>query len=80
MKKCSNYRKILAMITNEQVLALEQAAIRIHSSFFEEHEVADYLTNYMFDTGLKVEIMEVQHPTQPDKKSRQPIARLKGLA
>jgi acetylornithine deacetylase/succinyl-diaminopimelate desuccinylase-like protein len=58
VNKSTDYRKILGMITDEQVLALEQAAIRIPSS--------------------SVEMMEVQHPTQPDKNSRQPIGRLKG--
>jgi len=78
MKKFSDYPQFLRMITNEQVLTLEQAAIRIPSSTFEEGELADYLADYMCDVGLEVEMMEVQHPSQPDKKSRQPIGRLKG--
>jgi acetylornithine deacetylase/succinyl-diaminopimelate desuccinylase-like protein len=78
MKKSSDYGRILGMITDEQVLALEQAAIRIPSSSFKEHALADYLANYMSDIGLEVEMMEVQHPTQSGKPSRQPIGRLKG--
>jgi acetylornithine deacetylase/succinyl-diaminopimelate desuccinylase-like protein len=78
MKESTDYRRILGMISDEQVLTLEQAAIRIPSSSFEEQELADYLANYMSDMGLDVEMMEVQHPTQPEKKSRQPIGRLKG--
>jgi acetylornithine deacetylase/succinyl-diaminopimelate desuccinylase-like protein len=42
---------ILGRITDEQVLALEQAAIRIPSSTFEEERLADYLANYMSDAG-----------------------------
>jgi acetylornithine deacetylase len=78
VNKSTDYRKILGMITDEKVLALEQAAIRIPSSSFKEHELADFLANYISDMGLEVEMMDVQHPTQGDKKSRQPIGRLKG--
>jgi len=73
-----DYQAVLGKITNEQVLALEQDAIRIPSSSFKEQELADYFANHMSDMGLDVEMMEVQHLTQPDKKSRQPIGRLKG--
>jgi acetylornithine deacetylase len=78
MKKSVDYQKILGLITDKQVLGLEQAAIRIPSSSFKEHQLADYLANYMSDMGLEVEMMEVQHLTQGDKKSKQPIGRLKG--
>jgi len=42
MKKCTNYRKILGMITNEQVWALEQAAIRIYNSRLFNNNVWGY--------------------------------------
>jgi acetylornithine deacetylase/succinyl-diaminopimelate desuccinylase-like protein len=74
----TDHRAILGMITHEQVLKLEQAAIRIPSPTFNEQELADYLANYMSDMGLEVEMQEVQHPFEQDKKSRQPIGRLKG--
>jgi acetylornithine deacetylase len=78
MKKPRDYRKVLEMVTAERVLALEQAVIRIPSPSFGEGQLADYLANYMSDIGLDVEMMEVQHPIEPHKKSRQPIGRLKG--
>jgi acetylornithine deacetylase/succinyl-diaminopimelate desuccinylase-like protein len=78
MAKSVDYQTVLGKITNEQVLALEQGAIRIPSSSFKEHNLADYFANYMSDMGLEVEMMEVQHQTQPEKKSKQPIGRLKG--
>lgn len=78
MAKSADYKTVLGKITNEQVLALEQGAIRIPSSSFKEHNLADYFANYMSDIGLEVEMMEVQHLTQPEKKSKQPIGRLKG--
>ena len=70
--------KILAQISDRQVLALEQAAIRIPSTTFEEGPLADHLANYMADAGLDVEMMEVMHPAKPGKTTRQPIGRLRG--
>jgi acetylornithine deacetylase len=69
---------ILAGISDEQVLKLEQAAIRIPSTTFEEGVLADYLANHMSDLGLDVEMMEVTHAGKPGQKTRQPIARLEG--
>ena len=69
---------ILARVTDEQVLALEQAAIRIPSTTFEEQKIADLFGNYMSDIGLKVEMLEVTHPAKPGKTTRQPIGRLAG--
>ena len=44
----------------------------------EEHDLADYFANVMSDIGLHVEMMDVTHPTDPSKTSRQPIGRLVG--
>src|SRR5213594_4538960 len=71
-------QKIVAGISDTQVLALEQAAIRIPSTTFEEGVLADHFANYMSDLGLDVEMMEVTHWAKPGKKTRQPIARLPG--
>lgn len=71
-------RRVLGQVSDEQVLAIEQAALRIPSSAFEEHRLADYLAGYMSGFGMDVEMMEVAHPTKPGKRSRQPIARLRG--
>jgi acetylornithine deacetylase len=65
-------------ISDRQVLALEQAAIRIPSTTFEEGELADHLANYMAAAGLDVEMMDVTHPAKPGKRTRQPIGRLRG--
>ena len=73
-----DFEKILANITDEQVLALEQAMIRIPSSSFQEHDLADYLANHMSDIGLEVEMMDVPYKKEPGTESRQPIGRLKG--
>jgi acetylornithine deacetylase len=70
--------RILARVTDEQVLALEQAAIRIPSTTFQEGPLADHLGNYMADLGLAVEMLEVTHPAKPGKTTRQPIGRLAG--
>jgi acetylornithine deacetylase len=65
-------------VREDQVLALEQAAIRIPSSTFEEGALADYLAAYMAGIGLDVEMMEVTHPARPGQRTRQPIGRLRG--
>ena len=69
---------ILARVTGEQVLALEQAAIRIPSTTFEEQKIADLFANYLSDIGLHVEMLDVTHPAKPGKTTRQPIGRLPG--
>ncbi len=65
-------------ISDRQVLALEQSAIRIPSTTFEEGNLADHLASYMSDAGLDVQMMEVNHPAKPGKRTRQPIGRLRG--
>ncbi|MGH7333287.1 MAG: M20 family metallopeptidase [Candidatus Rokuibacteriota bacterium] len=69
---------IVEGISDQQVLALEQAAIRIPSTTFDEGRLADHLANYMSDFGLEVEMMEVTHPGKPGARTRQPIGRLGG--
>jgi acetylornithine deacetylase len=78
MTRDADWGTIADRITERQVLALEQAAIRIPSTTFEEGPLADHLANYMSDVGLDVEMMEVMHPAKPGKRTRQPIGRLRG--
>jgi acetylornithine deacetylase/succinyl-diaminopimelate desuccinylase-like protein len=78
MSEKSSDAKVLAMIDEKKILDMEQACIRIPSSAFKEHEIADYLANVMVDIGLEVEMMDVGHPIDPEIKSRQPIGKLKG--
>ncbi len=78
MSQDTTWNSITDTITDRQVLALEQAAIRIPSTTFEEGPLADHLANYMSDVGLDVEMMEVTHPAKPGKRTRQPIGRLRG--
>jgi acetylornithine deacetylase len=68
----------ISAVNERRVLELEQRSIRIASSTFEEGEIADLYANTMTDIGLDVEMMEVTHPQQPAKRSRQPIGRLRG--
>lgn len=67
-----------AAVDFDGVLRLEQALIRIPSSTFKEHAIADYLANHMSGLGFHVEMMDVAHPFEAGKVSRQPIGRLKG--
>src|SRR5947207_1936780 len=78
MADVADRQKILAGISDTQVLALEQAAIRIPSTTFEEGVLADHFAAYMRDVGLDVEMMDVTHPAKPGKVTRQPIGRLRG--
>ena len=78
MADAGDWKKIVAGITDRQVLALEQAAIRIPSTTFEEGVLADHFANYMSDLGLDVEMMDVTHWAKPGKTTRQPIGRLRG--
>ena len=73
-----HWANIAAGITDRQVLALEQAAIRIPSTTFEEGPIADHFASYMKAVGLEVEMMDVTHPAKPGKRTRQPIGRLRG--
>jgi acetylornithine deacetylase len=73
-----NWQKIAAGISDRQVLALEQAAIRIPSTTFEEGKLADHFASYMKNIGLDVEMMEVTHAAKPGQRTRQPIGRLRG--
>src|SRR5262245_19870351 len=72
------WASIADRISDRQVLELEQSAIRIPSTTFEEGKLADHLASYMLDAGLDVEMMEVNHPAKPGKRTRQPIGRLGG--
>ncbi len=79
MSDANGFEAILAAISEGRLLALEQALIRIPSSHFQEHEIADYLAGYLSELGLEVEMMEVEHPYDGAKpNTRQPIGRLKG--
>jgi len=71
-------RPALAAVDELKILSLEQRSIQISSSTFQEGEIADLYANTMSDIGLEVEMMEVRHPDDPTRKSRQPIGRLRG--
>jgi hypothetical protein len=78
MRNRVDSRPAISTVDERRILELEQRSIRIPSSTFEEGEIADLYANTMADIGLDVEMMEVIHPENPAKKSRQPIGRLRG--
>ncbi len=78
MTEADSLKRVAGHVDEKRVLDLEQALIRIPSSTFKEQAIADFLANYLSDMGLDVEMMDVVHPSEPGKTSRQPIARLKG--
>src|SRR3974377_2159031 len=69
---------VLAALDEGRILDLEQRSIRIASPTFEEGELADLFANTLADMGLHVEMMDVVHPHDRARKSRQPIGRLPG--
>jgi acetylornithine deacetylase len=71
-------KKLFGNVDESRILSMEQAAIRIPSPAFQEHGIADLFANYMSEIGLDVEMMDVVHPFDPEKRSRQPIGRLNG--
>src|SRR5262249_61634895 len=71
-------RPALAAVEAARVLDLEQRSIRIPSSTFAEGTIADLYADYMSGIGLEVEMQEVPHPRDPQRRSRQPIGRLRG--
>ena len=75
----SDWGRIAERITDRGVLALEQAAIRIPSTTFEEGPLADHLANYMSDAGLDVEMMEVTHPAKPGQRTRRSLPQASAL-
>ena len=78
MQKRLDSGPAISTVDERRILELEQRSIRIASSTFEEGEIADLYASRMADIGLDVEMMEVTHPQDPAKKSRQPIGRLRG--
>ena len=78
MSAAADTSSVLDLVSEERVLELEQALIRIPSSSFEEHDIADYLAEQMTGTGLEVEMMPVTNPYDATSVSRQPVGRLPG--
>ena len=78
MIQSEDSKKAFETISEDRLVTLAREIIRMPSKLFEEHEVADYLADYMTDMGFDVEMMEVIHPWDETLKTRQPIATLKG--
>ncbi len=71
-------RTVFETVSEERLVDLARRMIRIPSFFFEEHDVADFLADYLSGLGLDVEMMEVEHPWEEGRTTRQPIATLRG--
>jgi acetylornithine deacetylase/succinyl-diaminopimelate desuccinylase-like protein len=71
-------KRVFDQVSEARLVALARDIIAIPSPNFGEAKVADYLADYMTDMGLAVEMMEVSHPNDGAKKTKQPIGRLKG--
>ncbi|MEQ9448273.1 MAG: M20/M25/M40 family metallo-hydrolase, partial [Rhodospirillaceae bacterium] len=69
---------LFGRISDDDVLRLTRQMIQIPSPSFEESALTDFLAERMSKLGMAVEIMEVPHPFDKNKISRQPIGTLKG--
>ena len=65
-------------VDTARVLEIEQALLRIPSSAFQEHQIADHLAERMNDIGLDVSMMDVVNSHDPRMVSRQPMGILRG--
>jgi acetylornithine deacetylase/succinyl-diaminopimelate desuccinylase-like protein len=61
-----------------ELVSLTRNLISIPSSTFQEAEIADFLAGQMEDIGLCVSMMDVDHPSDHHKRTRQPVGRLPG--
>jgi acetylornithine deacetylase len=61
-----------------RVLEIEQALLRIPSSAFQEHAIADHLAERMHNIGLDVSMMDVVSASDPTMISRQPMGIWRG--
>ena len=71
-------KQVFNHISEARFVALTRNLIAIPSPNFGEAKVADYLADFMASMGLTVEMMDVPHPIDGTKKTKQPIGRLKG--
>ncbi len=78
MSQSEQSRTVFETVSEERLVDLARRMIRIPSFMFQEHEVADFMGDYLRDLGLEVQMMDVAHPWEDGKVTRQPIATLKG--
>jgi acetylornithine deacetylase len=74
----SSASSVAGAVDRDRLLRLELELIRIPSSAFAEHAIADFLADTMKRIGLEVEMMAVDDPKVHGQQSRQPIGRLRG--
>lgn len=70
--------KVYAAISDETLVDLTRRLISIPSPNFEEGAVADFIADRMARCGMKVEMMDVVHPSEAGRVTRQPVGRLPG--
>lgn len=78
MKQSEAVGKVFAEIRDASLVELAREMIAIPSPNFEEGAVADFLAARMSAIGMDVQMMLVEHPTDPAKSTRQAIGRLRG--
>jgi len=74
----SDLARVFQELSDQAIINLTREMIAIPSPNFGEGAVADFLAERMTASGMDVQMMEVEHPTDPSQITRQPIGRLKG--
>jgi acetylornithine deacetylase/succinyl-diaminopimelate desuccinylase-like protein len=67
-------------IDGQDIVDLLRRMIAIPSPAFQEGPLADFMANRMEALGFDVEMMDVDHPLEPGRTTRQAVGRLKGDA
>ena len=71
-------RKVYGALDEASVASLLREMIAIPSQHFEEGPVTDFMAAQMREAGFEVTEMEVVHPIEPQRKTRQAIGLLRG--
>ena len=70
--------KVLGAVSDEEIISLEQEAVRIPSFTYEEAKLAEYLADYLDNEGIEVDLLDVEDPFGSGRNSKQPVGIIRG--
>lgn len=71
-------KRVMDHIQPDDVVKLARQMIAIPSPNFEEGKITDFMIERMRELGMEITTMEVEHPFQKGRKTRQAVGRLRG--
>jgi acetylornithine deacetylase/succinyl-diaminopimelate desuccinylase-like protein len=71
-------KRVVGLIRQDDIVKLTREMIAIPSPNFEEGKLTDFMVERMRELDMEVTTMDVDHPFQKGRKTRQAIGRLKG--